>query len=161
MPRLLPFPSNLLAHDRQADLRNALKYLSSKHRVQSTLILRRDTGSILHAGGQITATAVLDAIAPFPQHTPDASSDGPNKTSSPSTADGDGGATTGTAAAATTKVQELAAVAWRFASTAGALAMTLEGDEKVGLLRVRTGKSEVIIVPDDKFLLVVISDPWA
>lgn len=123
--------------------------------MQSTLILRRDTGVIIHADGSITAgdeasslnPNVVTAGSPTEAQSVRANpsseeSAGPDQPQQPA------GHANGPVV---TRAQQLANMALRFTSVAGDLATTLdrEGEEKekVGLLRMRTGKSEVIIVP--------------
>ena len=139
----------------QASLRNALKYLAAKQRVQSTMILRRDTGSILHVDGQIaasttaaTASPPLDSAASSSQQRaepPESHGADPNETADK----GVSGVKVNAEAGDSSKAQKLAELAWRFASVAGEVAVVLEGEEKIGLLRLRTGKHEVIIVPGE------------
>ncbi|KAI9844731.1 MAG: hypothetical protein M1838_002051 [Thelocarpon superellum] len=174
------------------NLRNTLKYLSSKQRVQSTLILRRNTGAILHVSGQLsppssaTTSSTLLTSTAAPSSLPASSAEphdhvakfktdeslerrGSHTLAAGLSRDVDGSVGAG-AAGNTSKAQELASMAWRFAGMANELALTLEDvrgvgmgggtggvspaeagmSEKVGLLRMRTGKHEVIIVPAKK-----------
>jgi hypothetical protein len=115
--------------------------------VQSTLVLRRDTGVIIHAEGAISASEPQEPSAgstldtPARQWTADKGGDAEPQ---PVGSDGQAGPT---------KAQQLATMALRFTAVAGDLAGTLqrEGDEleKVGLLRMRTGRHEVIVVPGE------------
>ena len=111
--------------------------------MQSTLILRRDTGVIIHAEGAISASE------PATRSSEPLSTDGQTRQGQVEGAANAEAWTDGQAGP--TKAQQLATMALRFTAAAGDLALTLqrEGDEneKVGLLRMRTGKHEVIVVP--------------
>ncbi|KAI9804949.1 MAG: hypothetical protein M1833_006252 [Piccolia ochrophora] len=133
-----------------------LTRLSQKPGVQSTLVLSRDTGAVVRTTGLVSASAT-----PNPNSTLPASSNAnPSTVSSntqtqPDLPDGKPSASsTGTLTAA----EELAGRVWTFVSAAGALANGLDGDDEVKLLRLRTKKNELVIVPDPKFLLVVVHD---
>ncbi|CCC09335.1 hypothetical protein SMACR_05249 [Sordaria macrospora] len=55
-------------------------------------------------------------------------------------------------------VVELAAMVWSFVSNAGEFVQELDGEDELKLLRLRTKKQELVIVPDAKYLLVVFHD---
>jgi predicted regulator of Ras-like GTPase activity (Roadblock/LC7/MglB family) len=52
----------------------------------------------------------------------------------------------------------VARMVWSFVEAAGGLVEGLDKEDEVKLLRVRTKKHELVIVPDSKFLLVVIHE---
>ncbi|KAF2092492.1 hypothetical protein NA57DRAFT_50141 [Rhizodiscina lignyota] len=123
---------------------NHLTRLSQKPGVQSTLVLSRETGAIVRTSGLIS----------------NSSSANPNSTLPPSgdsttTADGYTNGTPG----GTQSAEDVARLVWTFVTAAGTMVEGLDGkDGEVKLLRVRTRKNELVIVPDSKFLLVVIHD---
>ncbi|KAK3500699.1 hypothetical protein B0T13DRAFT_227837 [Neurospora crassa] len=55
-------------------------------------------------------------------------------------------------------VVELAAMVWSFVSNAGEFVQELDEEDELKLLRLRTKKQELVIVPDAKYLLVVFHD---
>ncbi|KAK4991361.1 hypothetical protein LTR66_006572 [Elasticomyces elasticus] len=117
-----------------------LTRLSQRPDVQSTLVLSRDTGAIVRTSGLISrnSSASLDASLP--------ASSSANGDSSDSTASG------------IRSAEEVAQLIWSFMSAAGTLVSGLQDDEELKLLRLRTKKNELVIVPDNKFILVVIHD---
>lgn len=65
----------------------------------------------------------------------------------------------GTAEKGAQTAEDVARLVWNFVSAAGSLVTGLDGSEgEVRLLRVRTRKNELVIVPDPKYLLVVVHD---
>ncbi|KAK3334879.1 hypothetical protein B0H65DRAFT_553216 [Neurospora tetraspora] len=75
---------------------------------------------------------------------------------------GTGSANSGGSSAAVSaydqNVVELAAMVWSFVSNAGEFVQELDGEDELKLLRLRTKKQELVIVPDAKYLLVVFHD---
>ncbi|KAJ4385913.1 hypothetical protein N0V85_007989 [Neurospora sp. IMI 360204] len=78
------------------------------------------------------------------------------------TGTGTGSANSGGGSAAVSaydqNVVELAAMVWSFVSNAGEFVQELDGEDELKLLRLRTKKQELVIVPDAKYLLVVFHD---
>ncbi|KAI9855937.1 MAG: hypothetical protein M1824_005742 [Vezdaea acicularis] len=125
-----------------------LTRLSQKPGVQSTLVLDRSTGSIVRSTGLLSA--------PTPNLTSSASSN-PLSTSATPLKSQSGSSRTGHTA------EEVATLAWNFVKGAEGLVEGMaesdaEGPDELKLLRVRTKRFECVIVPDSKFLLVVIHD---
>ena len=59
----------------------------------------------------------------------------------------------------TRNAEEVARLVWGFVKSAGSTIEELNGEsDEAKLLRIRTKKNELVIVPDAKFLLVVIHD---
>jgi len=54
--------------------------------------------------------------------------------------------------------EDMARLVFNFVEAAGVLVDGLDNEEEVRLLRVRTKKNELVIVPSPKFLLVAIHD---
>ncbi|KAI9670900.1 MAG: hypothetical protein M1817_003785 [Caeruleum heppii] len=130
-----------------------LTRLSQKAGVQSTLVLSRSTGAIVRTSGLISSStspnpnSVLPASSPSPAPTSgngisDGVSTGPNRS-------GNGGMH---------NAEQLAQMVHAFVSSAGGLVKGLDGEDEVKLLRLRTRRNELVIVPDSNFLLVVIHE---
>jgi len=101
------------------------------------LVLSRDTGSIVQSSGLVTDedTDERDASA------------------------GMIGSDNETKGRGTRKAEDVARLVWNFVQSAGEMIVQLNGDaDETKLLRIRTKKNELVIVPDSKFLLVVIHD---
>lgn len=128
--------------------------------MQSTLVLSKETGAILRTSGLLQS---------------ESSNANPNSALSASTDSEADNLANGGREAGIPSVEEVARMVWTFAQAAGTLADGLEKDDEVRLLRVRTRKHELVIVPgqlflgmrkarwltkttDSKFILVVIHD---
>ncbi|TKA81863.1 hypothetical protein B0A55_01581 [Friedmanniomyces simplex] len=123
-----------------AETEALLARLSQRPGVQSTLILSRSTGAIVRSSGLITAEDLEqdDTAAAAPPTTNSGETNG---------ADGNDAATPGRKARATPR------------TSVGALVEELNGgNDEARLLRVRTKRNEIVVVPDAKFLAVVIHD---
>ncbi|KAG6994006.1 hypothetical protein G7Y79_00048g084020 [Physcia stellaris] len=122
-----------------------LARLATRPGVQSTLILSRIDGSIIHKAGLLAQSSTS-------RDTTDPDRDvnlSVNKEDSTLAVDGvtrDKGA------------ESMAHKVFSFMSQAQAFAEGVDSADEVKLLRLRTRKNEVVIVPDSKFLLVVIHD---
>jgi dynein light chain roadblock-type len=55
-------------------------------------------------------------------------------------------------------IEEFAAMIWNFVNSTGQMVQDLDDDDELKLLRLRTKKQEIVIVPDTKYLLTVIHD---
>ncbi|KAK4569494.1 hypothetical protein LTR86_003257 [Recurvomyces mirabilis] len=128
-----------------AETEALLARLSQRPGVQSTLVLARDTGAIVRSSGLITAEdAEMESTTPA-----DGTADG--------AANGTGGE--GTTGKGTRNVEEVAKLVWTFVKSASSLVEDLNGShDEAKLLRIRTKKNEIVVVPDAKFLAVVIHD---
>ncbi|KAK4165749.1 hypothetical protein QBC43DRAFT_27839 [Cladorrhinum sp. PSN259] len=124
-------------------LEETLGRLSKKPGVKAALVLDRATGAILKTSGQI------DSI----RKTKPAASTLPAQTVGAFTGDSNGSSGSQEQGA-----DELAAMVWNFVSTAGSLVEDLDTEDELKLLRLRTKKQEFVIVPDAKYLLIVIHD---
>lgn len=115
-----------------------LARLSQRPGVQSTLILSRDTGAIVRSTGLITAEDIAEEGDSVPNGTADV--DGKKKKG-------------------TRNADDVARLVWNFVKSAGEMTEELNGEsDEVKLLRLRTKKNELVVVPDAKFLLVVVHD---
>lgn len=114
-----------------------LNRLSQKPGVQSTLIISRDSGAIVQSSGLESRTNLTDA---------------------------DGTASSNTIINGTTPsektAEDIARLVYNFVQIAGQMAQDLNGtqDDELKLLRLRTKKNEIVIVPDSKYIAVVIHD---
>jgi dynein light chain roadblock-type len=117
-----------------------LARLSSRPGVRSTLILSRDTGAIVRSTGLLTAEDISE----------EGGESAPN---------GIGGTDTEGTNKGTRNADAVARLVWNFVKNARETTEELNGEgDEVKLLRLRTRKNELVIVPDAKFLLVVVHD---
>lgn len=141
-------------------LDETLGRLSKKAGVRATLVLDRVSGAVLKTNGQIDSIrktklpgASLSAAGPFSNEGDSNSSSNQNQ-----------------------GAEELAAMVWNFVRTAGSLVQELDTEvvcscwmvtptspadlvqDEMKLLRLRTKKQEFVIVPDAKYLLIVVHD---
>ncbi|KAK4043762.1 hypothetical protein C8A01DRAFT_32080 [Parachaetomium inaequale] len=126
-------------------LDETLGRLSKKAGVRAAIALDRASGAILKTSGQVgsirttkTSGSSVPAVGPFANNEGNANS-----------TNHDQGA------------EELASMVWNFVSTAGSLVQELDTEDEVKLLRLRTKKQEFVIVPDAKYLLIVVHDTSA
>ncbi|KAH7398694.1 hypothetical protein DE146DRAFT_755689 [Phaeosphaeria sp. MPI-PUGE-AT-0046c] len=119
-----------------------LARLSQKPGVQSTLILSRHTGAIVRTSGLIS----------------NSSSANPNSTLPASSEASGDNYTNGRKESGIHSAEHVASLVWAFLKAAGALVDEMDKEDEVKLLRLRTKKNELVIVPDPKFILVAIHD---
>ncbi|MCJ1393143.1 hypothetical protein MMC18_006015 [Xylographa bjoerkii] len=129
-----------------------LSRLASKPGVQSTLVLSRADGAIIQASG-FASNGTDSPSNETGLHKPaetrmglGESVDGKSRYAS------DGTESSKTA-------EEVAKVVYQFVSTTTGLVNELEEGDDVQLVRLRTRKSEFVIVPDSAYILVVVHDP--
>ncbi|RFU32618.1 hypothetical protein B7463_g3743, partial [Scytalidium lignicola] len=125
-------------------LTETLNRLSKKDGVQAAIVLDRSTGAILRTTGEYT----ISNASPSASQAPNGGPGGLNL-------EDNTGSSNGTE---TRGVEALAAMVWSFVNSAGELVQGLDGEDEVKLLRLRTRKQELVIVPDAKYLLVVVHD---
>ncbi|KAH7075762.1 hypothetical protein BKA63DRAFT_490706 [Paraphoma chrysanthemicola] len=131
-----------MAHSSPDDTLALLTRLSQKPGVQSTLILSRETGAIVRTSGLISKS----------------SSPNPNSTLPASSESSAEAYTNGRKDSGIHSAEDIASSVWTFLKAAGSLVDDLDKDDEVKLLRLRTKKNELVIVPDPKFILVAIHD---
>ncbi|KAH8754067.1 hypothetical protein F5883DRAFT_186482 [Diaporthe sp. PMI_573] len=141
-------------------LEETLSRLSKKPGVKATIALDRATGTILKTAGHISS---LRTSSSQQQQGDSQSPTGAATASSLSASTTDIPASSGSAAAAgtgseTKGAEELASMVWAFVNSAGGLVHGLDMEDELKLLRVRTKKQELVIVPDAKYLLIVIHE---
>lgn len=116
-----------------------LARLASRPGVKSTLVLSRDTGAIVRSTGLLTAEDESEQ-APLAQVN--------------GTTDGDAPKRKGTRSA-----NEVATLVMKYVEACTGLVDELNGeDDEMKLVRLRTKKNELVIVPDAKYFLVVVHD---
>ncbi|KAK7742873.1 hypothetical protein SLS63_000441 [Diaporthe eres] len=141
-------------------LEETLNRLSKKPGVKATIALDRASGTILKTAGQISS---LRTSSSQQQQSDSQSSTAAAAATTLSASTSDVPASSGSAVAAgtgseTQGAEELASMVWAFVNTAGGLVHGLDTEDELKLLRVRTKKQELVIVPDAKYLLIVIHE---
>jgi len=58
-------------------------------------------------------------------------------------------------------VDHFSTMVWQFINAAGGLVSGFDSEDEVKLLRLRTKKNELVIVPDAKYILIVVHDTAA
>lgn len=112
---------------------NLLARLSSRPGVQGTLILSRDTGSIVRSSGLLTDEE-----------------DGEGEAARPTSSDAANGTDGEAAKKGTRRAEDVARIVWRFVQSAGSMIEELNGEsDEAKLLRIRTKKNELVIVPGE------------
>ncbi|KAI1181105.1 hypothetical protein F4777DRAFT_2178 [Nemania sp. FL0916] len=132
-------------------MEEALHRLSKKPGVKAWLMLDRSNGAVLKTNGQIAA--IRPAKQTSSTNNAANSSSLPTPTGGSFSVDGQSDSNNESLAA-----QELASLVWSFLSSAGSLVDEIDGEDELKLLRLRTKKQEFVIVPEPKYLLVVIHD---
>ncbi|KAB2579260.1 Dynein light chain-related protein [Lasiodiplodia theobromae] len=127
-----------------------LTRLSQKAGVQSTLVLARDTGAIVHTSGFTSTSAAANPNTTLPAPAENAANGTAAATAPPLT---NGKQETGMRSA-----EDVARMVHSFVEAAGELVKNLEEEDEVKLLRLRTKKNELVIVPDPRFMIVVVHD---
>ena len=136
------------SHARQPDeTLSLLTRLSQKPGVQSTLILSRDNGAIVRASGLVSNTAAANPNSALPPPVEPAPADGYVAAAPTGRKDAATAAAAGVTATGMHSAEDVARMVWAFVSAAGSLAQGLALDDEVKLLRLRTKKNEVVIVP--------------
>ncbi|KAH7157449.1 hypothetical protein B0J13DRAFT_617543 [Dactylonectria estremocensis] len=124
----------------QDPLEEKLGRLSKKPGVKASIVLDRATGAILKTSGQV------DALQTTKSRTTSTATSFSNETAVAP----EEGETRG--------VEQFAAMVWNFVNNSGSFVQELDTEDEVKLLRLRTRKQELVIVPDSKYLLVVVHD---
>jgi dynein light chain roadblock-type len=108
-----------------------LTRLSQKPGVQSTLVLSRENGAIVRTSGLISNSTTSN----------------PNSTLPASTDNSADGFSNGRKESGIQSAEDVARMVWSFLSAAGSLVEGLDAEDEVKLLRLRTKKNELVIVP--------------
>ncbi|KAF1991667.1 hypothetical protein K402DRAFT_409781 [Aulographum hederae CBS 113979] len=130
-----------MAHTAPDETLALLTRIGQKPGVQSTLILSRETGAIVRTSGLVANDASAN----------------PNATLPPAAENGAEGSIT-EKKSGLQSAEELARLVWGFVNAAGTMINGLDENDEMKLLRLRTKKNELVIVPDSKYLLVVVHD---
>ncbi|KAK5994954.1 hypothetical protein PT974_03343 [Cladobotryum mycophilum] len=120
-------------------LEEKLSRLSRKPGVKASLIIDRATGSILKTSGQLSALTTAKSR--------NASTAATFSNEAPVTEESE-----------TQGIEEFAQMIWNFVNGSGQLVQEVDTEDELRLLRLRTKKQEIVIVPDQKYLLTVIHD---
>ncbi|KAK2744504.1 hypothetical protein CKAH01_06761 [Colletotrichum kahawae] len=125
-------------------LDETLSRLSKKPGVKAVVILDRATGAILRTTGQLSFNAsALPSSGSF-------SGEGAAAQQQQQNGEGEGDQPQG--------LEDFAAKVWNWVNASGTLVLDLDTDDELKLLRLRTKKQELVIVPDPKYLLIVVHD---
>ncbi|KAL8829662.1 MAG: hypothetical protein Q9191_001891 [Dirinaria sp. TL-2023a] len=120
-----------------------LSRLAAKPGVQSTLVLSKNDGSIIRSTGLLAqSTNAPSSPATESFGNVSATDGGPNGLGSDADKD----------------AEKVARMVFSFMSSAQSFAEGMNASDEMRLLRLRTRRNEIVIVPDPKFLLVVIQD---
>ena len=122
------FPAN---DSQPEETLSLLTRLSQKPGVQSTLVLSRENGAIVRTSGLIS----------------NSTSANPNSTLPASNESATDNYTNGRKESGIQSAEDVASMVWSFLGAAGKLVDGLDKDDEVKLLRLRTKKNELVIVP--------------
>ncbi|EGS22793.1 uncharacterized protein CTHT_0012680 [Thermochaetoides thermophila DSM 1495] len=128
-------------------LEESLGRLSKKPGVKAAIVLDRASGTILKTTGQVGTIR-----KPKPTGS---STESPSPAPAAGAFSGEGDASNSNQ---NQDVEEVAALVWNFVNTAGGLVEELDAEDEMRLLRLRTKRQEFVIVPDPKYLLIVVHD---
>ncbi|TVY45017.1 Dynein light chain roadblock-type, partial [Lachnellula subtilissima] len=117
-----------------SNVSDTMARLSGKAGVKATMMLDRSLNTVLQTSGSFSSFRSLD-----------------NSRNTASTSAENG-------AVKEEGVEEFAAMIWNFVNSAGGLVHDLDAEDDVKLLRLRTKKYELVIVPDAKYIFIVVHD---
>ncbi|XP_044721631.1 roadblock/LC7 domain-containing protein [Hirsutella rhossiliensis] len=131
-----PVASRTNGHDA---LEEKLGRLLKKPGVKASIVLDRASGAILKTSGDVSALRTAKSrdaatAASFSNEVP-AAEESESK-----------------------GMEDFAAMVWNFVATSDQLVQEVDKEDELRLLRMRTKKQEIVIVPDTKYLLTVIHD---
>ncbi|KFA60559.1 hypothetical protein S40285_07356 [Stachybotrys chlorohalonatus IBT 40285] len=123
----------------QDALEEKLGRLSKKPGVKASIVIDRASGAILKTSGQLSAlrtarSRTASTAASFNNEVP-AAEESESK-----------------------GIEEFAVMIWNFVNGSGQLVQDIDGEDELRLLRLRTKKQEIVIVPDPKYILTVVHD---
>jgi len=113
-----------------------LTRLSQKPGVQSTLILSRETGAIVRTSGLISKSDSVNPNSTLPASAADETLDT---------------YTNGTRSGGLQNAEDIARLVLKFVADASTMVDSLDHEDELRLLRLRTKKSELVIVPSEYF----------
>ncbi|UKZ67766.1 uncharacterized protein TrAtP1_008924 [Trichoderma atroviride] len=120
-------------------LEEKLGRLVRKPGVKASMVLDRASGAILKTSGQVDALQTAKAR--------NASTAASFSNDAPAAEEGESQA-----------IEEFAEMIWNFVNSSGQLVQDVDEEDELKLLRLRTKRQEIVIVPDQKYLLIVIHD---
>ncbi|KAI4266358.1 MAG: hypothetical protein L6R38_008796 [Xanthoria sp. 2 TBL-2021] len=131
-----------------------LARLAAKPGVQSTLVLSTSDGSIIKSTGLLAESAIPSSPDPSLVGKAAPQDGKASSTTLPSNSNNlyEGGE------GRTKSAEHVARMVFNFVAAAKDFAEGMEKGDDTKLLRMRTRKQEIVIVPDSKYLLVVIQD---
>ena len=118
-----------------------LTRLSQKPGVQSTLILSRETGAIVRTSGLISKSDSANPNSTLPASAADETFDS---------------YTNGTRSGGLQSAEDIARLVLKFMAAAGTMVDGLDHEDELRLLRLRTKKSELVLVPREYFSITPI-----
>ncbi|KAI1259859.1 hypothetical protein F5Y18DRAFT_432831 [Xylariaceae sp. FL1019] len=129
-------------------MKESLHRLSKKPGVKAWLMLDRSNGTLLKTSGQIATIRPPKPTPSTPQQQQPQTTPGASFSSDASEEiDNE-----------TQAAQELARMVYSFVAASGSFVEEIDTEDELKLLRLRTRKQEFVIVPEPKYLLVVIHD---
>ncbi|EHK44384.1 hypothetical protein ACHAPE_002670 [Trichoderma viride] len=120
-------------------LEEKLGRLVRKPGVKASMVLDRASGAILKTSGQVDALQTAKAR--------NASTAASFSNDAPAAEEGE-----------SQGIEEFAEMIWNFVNSSGQLVQDVDEEDELKLLRLRTKRQEIVIVPDQKYLLIVIHD---
>ncbi|KYK59929.1 Dynein light chain-related protein [Drechmeria coniospora] len=120
-------------------LEEKLGRLSKKPGVRASIVLDRASGAILKISGDVSALRTAKSR--------DAATAASFSNEAPAAEESE-----------SQGVEDFAAMIWAFVNSSALLVQEVDGDDEMRLLRLRTKKQEIVIVPDTKYLLTVVHD---
>ncbi|PNP42186.1 hypothetical protein TGAM01_v202413 [Trichoderma gamsii] len=120
-------------------LEEKLGRLVRKPGVKASMVLDRASGAILKTSGQVDALQTAKAR--------NASTAASFSNDAPAAEEGE-----------SQGIEEFAEMIWNFVNSSGQLVQDVDEEDELKLLRLRTKRQEIVIVPDLKYLLIVIHD---
>ncbi|TDZ21322.1 Dynein light chain roadblock-type 1 [Colletotrichum orbiculare MAFF 240422] len=134
-------------------LDETLNRLSKKPGVKAVVILDRATGAILRTTGQLSFNAAaLPSSGSFSGEGAAAQQQPPQQQQLQQQSNGE------INDQQPQGLEDFAAKVWNWVNASGTLVMDLDTEDELKLLRLRTKKQELVIVPDPKYLLIVVHD---
>ncbi|PVH80184.1 hypothetical protein DL98DRAFT_419141 [Cadophora sp. DSE1049] len=114
--------------------------LSSKSGVTATIAIERTTSTVLQSTGTLGTMFASSAAASI-------------------AAPGQDGSAIGTSESGEEQAfKDFAKMVWNYVNATGQLVHDMDSEDDLKLLRLRTRKHELVIVPDSKFIFVVVHD---
>ncbi|KAH7409624.1 hypothetical protein BKA64DRAFT_705384 [Cadophora sp. MPI-SDFR-AT-0126] len=131
--------------------------LSSKPGVTATIAIERTTSTVLQSTGTLgtmfassnTAASIAASSQPAPTGT---------GTLASSNAERDSSAIGTSDSGEEQAFKDFAKMVWNYVNATGQLVHDMDSEDDLKLLRLRTRKHELVIVPDSKFIFVVVHD---